>query len=61
MLPCIPRPASYTFTDEKGCEGDPKGKLYAVEKHGYTDPVTIPWPQNNQLILKSEQVTVIEK
>lgn len=35
---------SYTFTDEKGCDGESKGKLYAVEKHGYTDSVQIPWP-----------------
>jgi len=35
---------SYTFLDENSCDGESKGKLYAVEKHGYTDPVTIPWP-----------------
>ena len=35
---------SYTFTDERGCDGESKGKLYAVEKHGYTDSVPIPWP-----------------
>ncbi|MGW8144854.1 MAG: hypothetical protein ACWGN2_10695 [Anaerolineales bacterium] len=34
----------YTFTDELNCEGDSGGRLYAVEKHGYTDPVPIPWP-----------------
>lgn len=35
---------SYTFIDEQGCSGPSGGKLYAVEKHGYTDPVVIPWP-----------------
>lgn len=35
---------SYTFDDEGGCSKDSSGKLYAVEKHGYTDPVSIPWP-----------------
>ncbi len=35
---------SYTFTDENGCSGNSSGKLYAVEKHGYTDPVKIGWP-----------------
>jgi hypothetical protein len=35
---------SYTFTDETGCPLPSSGLLYAVEKHGYTDPVTIPWP-----------------
>jgi hypothetical protein len=35
---------SYTFNDEGGCSNDSSGKLYTVEKHGYTDPVTIPWP-----------------
>ena len=36
--------ASYTFTDEPGCSQPSGGKLYTVEKHGYTDPVDIPWP-----------------
>ena len=35
---------SYTFTDETSCSGESGGLLYAVEKHGYTDPVVIPWP-----------------
>ena len=35
---------SYTFVDETTCSGESKGRLYAVEKHGYTDPVPIPWP-----------------
>jgi hypothetical protein len=35
---------SYTFTDETGCGGGSGGRLYTVEKHGYTDPVEIPWP-----------------
>lgn len=34
---------SYTFQDESGCGGS-SGRLYAVEKHGYTDWVSIPWP-----------------
>lgn len=35
---------SYTFTDESGCGEPSNGLLYTVEKHGYTDPVPIPWP-----------------
>jgi uncharacterized protein (DUF427 family) len=35
---------SYTFTDETNCKSKSHGKLYTVEKHGYTDPVKIPWP-----------------
>ena len=35
---------SYVFADEGGCAGSSSGLLYTVEKHGYTDPVTIPWP-----------------
>ena len=35
---------SYEFTDEQTCSGASGGKLYTVEKHGYTDPVPIPWP-----------------
>ncbi len=34
----------YEFQDESNCQGSSGGKLYAVEKHGYTDPVEIPWP-----------------
>lgn len=37
---------TYVFTDEDGCLGDSRGKLYGVEKHGYTDPVKIPWPSH---------------
>jgi hypothetical protein len=36
---------SYTIKDEAGCSGPSGGKLYAVEKHGYTKPVVINWPQ----------------
>jgi len=35
---------SYTFNDQTGCSGSSRGVLYGVEKHGYTDPVPIPWP-----------------
>jgi hypothetical protein len=35
---------SYQFTDQGGCTGTSGGRLYTVEKHGYTDPVVIPWP-----------------
>lgn len=30
--------------DEQGCGLASSGKLYTVEKHGYTTPVDIPWP-----------------
>lgn len=36
--------ASYTVVDEASCEGTSGAKLYSVEKHGYTDPVAVPWP-----------------
>ena len=35
---------AYTFKDQPGCSQPSGGKLYTVEKHGYTDPVDIPWP-----------------
>ena len=35
---------SYTFTDLATCGSQSGGRIYAVEKHGYTDPVPIPWP-----------------
>ena len=34
----------YTFTDETTCLEESNGLLYTVEKHGYTDPVSISWP-----------------
>lgn len=36
---------SYEFTDERSCSGKSGGKLYTVDKHGYSDPVEIPWPK----------------
>jgi hypothetical protein len=33
-----------TVKDESGCDGESKAKLYTVEKHGYTDSVSVPWP-----------------
>ena len=33
-----------TVTDEGNCAGGSGGKLWGVEKHGYTQPVDIPWP-----------------
>jgi hypothetical protein len=35
---------SYTFTDQPGCSYPSSAMLYTVEKHGYTTPVTVPWP-----------------
>lgn len=34
----------YEFKDEQGCSQPSEGLLYTVEKHGYTEPVKIPWP-----------------
>jgi hypothetical protein len=36
---------SLTLADEPGCGGESSGWLYAVEKHGYTEPIQIPWPR----------------
>ena len=35
---------SYTVKDEAGCSGPSEGLLYTVEKHGFSQPVKIPWP-----------------
>lgn len=35
---------SYTVKDEAGCHAPSSGRIYTVEKHGYTAPTTIPWP-----------------
>ena len=35
---------SFSVKDEAGCSGPSFGFLYTVEKHGYSEPVKIPWP-----------------
>ena len=35
---------SYTFNDAGNCSLPSNGLLYTAEKHGYSDPVQIPWP-----------------
>ncbi len=35
---------SFTVVDETSCNGESKARLYAVEKHGYTNSVGVPWP-----------------
>ena len=35
---------SYTVKDEAGCAQPSSGKLYTVEKHGFSNPAIIPWP-----------------
>lgn len=35
---------SYEVRDEPGCAQPSSGKLYTVEKHGFSAPVDIPWP-----------------
>jgi len=34
----------YDFMDDLSCSGESGGKLYTVDKHGYSDPLEIPWP-----------------
>lgn len=34
----------YTVSDEAGCAQPSSGKLYTVEKHGFSQPAIIPWP-----------------
>ena len=35
---------SYEVRDEPGCAQPSSGKLYTVEKHGFSEPAEIPWP-----------------
>ncbi len=35
---------SYSVIDDDSCQSPSSGVIYTVEKHGYTDPATIPWP-----------------
>ncbi len=36
---------SYSVVDEAGCHSPSSGKIFTVEKHGYTQPTIISWPQ----------------
>ena len=36
---------SYTVIDEAGCHSTSSGKIFTVEKHGYTQPTIISWPK----------------
>jgi len=36
---------SYTVKDEEGCAQPSSGKLYTVEKHGFSEPAVISWPE----------------
>jgi hypothetical protein len=36
---------SYEVRDEAGCASPSSGKLYTVEKHGFSQPVVISWPK----------------
>ena len=38
-----------TIVDEAGCSEPSFGRVYGVEKHGYTKPREIPWPQAEAL------------
>ena len=47
-LTFVPIGAYYTeatIVDEPGCSEPSFGRVYGVEKHGYTKPREIPWPQ----------------
>lgn len=35
---------SYSVLDQAGCNYPSSGKIYTVEKHGYSQPVIISWP-----------------
>jgi hypothetical protein len=37
-----------TLVDEPGCEQPSFARVYGVEKHGYTRPLEIDWPQADQ-------------
>jgi len=37
---------NYTVKDEQGCSHPSSGRIYTVEKHGYTESVPIPWPEH---------------
>lgn len=44
-MPVHTNGTTYTFTDDTNCKAKSNGILYTVEKHGYSDPIKIPWPR----------------
>jgi hypothetical protein len=36
---------TYTFRDDLDCKSPSSALLYTAEKHGYSDPVKVPWPK----------------
>jgi len=45
FTPIGPYEPVYTLRDEAGCAEPSNGRVFYVEKHGYTRWVEIPWPQ----------------
>jgi len=35
----------YSVKDEAGCVAESYGRIYTVEKHGFSEPADIPWPK----------------
>jgi hypothetical protein len=35
-----------TVVDQAGCAEPSHGRVFGVEKHGYTDWVEVPWPEH---------------
>ncbi len=35
---------AYTLQDKSGCSGSSSGKVFVVNKKGYSVPVPVPWP-----------------
>lgn len=46
FIPIGPFEPIYTLQDEAGCAEPSHGRVFYVEKHGYTRWVEIPWPQS---------------
>jgi hypothetical protein len=40
-----PMQPNYEFTDDQNCSEKSNALLYTVDKHGYSNPVKIPWPK----------------
>lgn len=45
FLPIGSYQAAVKVNDQPGCDQPSRGRLLAAEKHGYTLPVEIPWPE----------------
>jgi len=60
FIPVGTRQLAVEIEDEPGCSAPSHARLIAAEKHGYTRPVEIPWPQPGEQAAGTPPVEVTQ-